>query len=340
MPTANGLSYSKAFHPGSLSETSFLVTGGTGFIGSNLVEYLVAFGAGKIRVLDNLATSSIDNITPWLDGRIEFIEGDIRDPETCRRACKGMDFVLHQAAMGSVPRSIKDPQTTHDVNSTGFLNMLVAARDAGVRRTVYASSSSVYGDSKAMPKREQETGQPLSPYAVSKKTNELYASVFSSVYKMEVIGLRYFNVFGPRQSPDGPYAAVLPLFLNALLQQRSPAIDGDGEQSRDFTYIENAVQANIRALFTTQPGATGHVYNVAVGERISINRLYDTLCELTGSSLPAIHRESRPGDIRDSLADISRAREALGYEPQVKIREGLERTLHWFRQSAYAGKSH
>jgi len=331
--------YSTPFHPFDISKKSFLITGGTGFIGSNLVEYLVTFGAGKIRVLDNLATSSLDNITKFLpEKNVEFLEGDIRDGSICRKACEGMDYVLHQAAMGSVPRSIKDPYTTHEVNSTGFVNMLLAARDAGVKRVVYASSSSVYGDSKALPKREAETGNPLSPYAVSKKTNELYALVFASAYKMEIIGLRYFNVFGPNQSPDGAYAAVLPLFMNALLSGQAPAIDGDGEQTRDFTFVENAVQANIKALFTENKEALGEVFNVAVGERISINMLYDILCRLTSSTQRPVYREARNGDIRDSLADISKAQKLLGYAPSVKINEGLERTLRWFKNSVYAAK--
>jgi len=332
--------YAIPFHTADLGKLSFLITGGSGFIGSNLVEYLVTHGAGKIRVLDNLATSQLDSIAKFLEGKnVEFLKGDIRNPDDCRNACEGIDYVLHQAAMGSVPRSIKDPITTHAVNSTGFVNVLLAARDAGVKRIVYASSSSVYGDSTALPKREAETGNPLSPYAVSKKTNELYARVFASAYKMELIGLRYFNVFGPNQSPDGPYAAVLPLFMNALLNGQSPAIDGDGEQTRDFTFVENAVQANIKALFTPNREALSEVFNVAVGERISINGLYDILCGLTGSKQRPVYRESRPGDIRDSLADISKAQQLLGYVPGVKINEGLERTLLWFRNSAYAVKT-
>jgi UDP-N-acetylglucosamine 4-epimerase len=326
--------YETAFHTGSLKDTAFLVTGGSGFIGSNIVHYLVRHQAGKIRILDNLLTSSIANIEPFLGlPNVEFLEGDIRDPETCTKACAGIDLVTHQAALGSVPRSVRDPLATHAINATGFLNMLIAARDAKVRRFVYASSSSVYGDHPVLPKREDETGNPLSPYAVSKKTNELYARVFSDTYGMTIMGLRYFNVFGPNQSPDGPYAAVIPLFMKAALERNAPAIDGDGEQTRDFTFVENAVQANIRALFTADPEANNRVYNVAIGERISVNELYHLIAELTGSPVKPHYRERRAGDIRDSLADISIAKKHLGYEPTVRIREGLTQTLEWFRQT-------
>lgn len=329
--------YSTPFHSCDIGKSSFLVTGGSGFIGSNIVEYLVKYGAGNIRVLDNLATSSFKNIEKFVaSGKVEFIEGDIRNPEVCKNACNKIDFVLHQAAMGSVPRSIKDPATTHEVNSTGFLNMLVAAKESMAKRFVYASSSSVYGDSLKLPKLEAETGNPLSPYAVTKKTNELYARVFTQVYQMKIIGLRYFNVFGPKQSPDGPYAAVLPLFMNALLQNRAPFIDGDGEQSRDFTFVENAVQANIKALFTEDVRAFGEVFNVAVGERSTINNVYNILAELTNSTLKPNYREARAGDIRDSLADISKANSMLGYIPSVSLQEGLKRTLEWFKDSVHS----
>jgi UDP-N-acetylglucosamine 4-epimerase len=322
------------FHTIDLSKSSFLITGGSGFIGSNLVEYLVNHKAGRIRILDNLLTSSRDNIRPFLDlPNVEFIEGDIRDPETCAKACKGIDYVSHQAALGSVPRSVKDPQTTHAINSTGFLNMLVAARDAKVKRFVYASSSSVYGDHPVLPKKETETGNPLSPYAVSKKSNELYARVFAETYNMEIIGLRYFNVFGPNQSPDGPYAAVVPLFIQAVLDNKAPFIDGDGEQTRDFTYVENAIQANIRAMLNTHVSALNQVYNVAVGERSSINQLFNLIAKQCDSNLKPNYRASRAGDIKDSLADISKAKELLGYDPQVKLAEGLEKTFEWFRSS-------
>ncbi|HNP48024.1 MAG TPA: SDR family oxidoreductase [Bacteroidia bacterium] len=326
--------YNTPFHTQDISKSSFLVTGGSGFIGSNLVEYLLKYNAGKVRVLDNLLTSSIDNIKPFLSlSNFEFIEGDIRDTSVCERACEGIDFVSHQAALGSVPRSVKDPQATHSINATGFLNMLVAARDAKVKRFIYASSSSVYGDHPVLPKKEEETGNPLSPYAVSKKTNELYANVFASAYHMQIAGLRYFNVFGPNQSPDGPYAAVIPLFMQAVLDHKSPFIDGDGEQTRDFTFVENAVQANICAMLTPNANAMNEVYNVAVGEKASVNELFNMIAGLDNSDLKPLYRERRAGDIRDSLADISKARKLIGYNPTVKINEGLKITFDWFRKT-------
>lgn len=323
------------FHNEELSKFSFLITGGSGFIGSNIVDYLINNNAGLVRVLDNLLTSSKTNIEKYISlPNFEFIEGDIRDLETCHRACKGIDFVSHQAALGSVPRSVKDPIATHSINATGFLNVLVAARDAGVKQFVYASSSSVYGDHPTLPKIEAETGNPLSPYAVSKKTNELYGNVFAKTYQMKIIGLRYFNVFGPNQSPAGAYAAVIPLFMQAVLDNIPPMIDGDGEQTRDFTYVENAVQANIIAMLTKNEAALDQVYNVAVGERISINQLFAMIAKLGDSVLKPLHRESRPGDIRNSLADISKAVQLLKYDPTVKAEEGLKRTFEWFKNSA------
>ncbi|HRH66417.1 MAG TPA: SDR family oxidoreductase [Bacteroidia bacterium] len=326
--------YNHPFHKQDLSKFSFLVTGGSGFIGSNLVAYLLKYNAGKVRVLDNLLTSSIENIQPFIGlPNFEFIEGDIRDNDTCRKACENIDLVSHQAALGSVPRSVKDPQATHSINATGFLNMLVAARDAGVKRFVYASSSSVYGDHPVLPKKEEETGNPLSPYAVSKKTNELYAKVFATTYNMEIAGLRYFNVFGPNQSPDGPYAAVIPLFMQAVLDHKSPFIDGDGEQTRDFTFVENAVQANVCAMLTDNNNALNQVYNVAVGEKASVNELFSKIAQLTNSSLKPTYRERRAGDIRDSLADISKAKQLIGYNPSIRIDEGLRITFDWFIKS-------
>jgi UDP-N-acetylglucosamine 4-epimerase len=314
-----------------ISGKSFLITGGAGFIGSHIAEYLLAQDA-KVRVLDNLATGSMENIKPLLtNSSFEFVEGDIRDIDTCKKSCAGVDFISHQAALGSVPRSIKDPVTTHEVNSTGFVNMAIAAKESGIRRFIYASTSSIYGDSKLLPKREDETGNALSPYAVSKKTNELYARVFGDAYEMEFIGLRYFNVFGPRQSPAGPYAAVIPLFIRAALNKETAHIDGDGNQTRDFSYVENVVQANVKAMLTVNNEAVNKVYNVAVGERISVNELHTLIAAITGSGLSPVYRETRAGDVRDSLADISLAKKHLSYEPTVKAMEGLEKTVEWFR---------
>ena len=322
------------YHTADLSKSSFLITGGAGFIGSNIVRYLIDHNAGKIKVLDNLATGSFKNISRYnVNKNFEFIEGDIRDYETCRKCCEGIDYVSHQAALGSVPRSVKDPLTTHAVNATGFLNMILAAKEASVKRFIYASTSAVYGDHPALPKKEGQTGNPLSPYAVSKITNELYAQVFADTYKMEIIGLRYFNVFGPNQSPAGPYAAVIPLFIRSVIDHKPPYIDGDGEQTRDFTYVENVVQANIRAMLTTNREAVNRIYNVALGERISVNKLFNLIAELLNSDLRPRYRDRRPGDVRDSLADISAAKILLGYRPAININEGLTLTLEWFRQS-------
>lgn len=324
--------YEQKFHTEDISAKSFLVTGGAGFIGSNIVEYLLKYGAGKVRVLDNLSEGLRENVELFIaNPNYEFVEGSITDYATCLKNCEGIDYVLHQAALGSVPRSIKNPVATNEANVTGFLNMLTAAKDSGVKRFVYASSSSVYGDSAELPKREENIGKPLSPYAVSKLVDEFYADIFARTYKTEVIGLRYFNIFGPRQKPDGPYAAAIPLFMDALLKNKSPFINGDGEQTRDFTFVENAVQANICALFTTTEGATGRVYNVAVAERISINLLFNTLKKLTGSAVNATYREEREGDVRNSLADISKAQKYLGYQPTVKVEKGLEITFNWFK---------
>ncbi len=318
------------FHTENLREHTFLVTGGAGFIGSHLVEYLLGHQAGKVRVLDDLSTGFRHNLEPFAaHPNFEFVQGDIRNLPDCQQACANVDFVLHQAALGSVPRSVHDPITTNTVNINGFLNMLVAARDANVRRFVYAASSSTYGDSLKLPKTENEIGRPLSPYAVTKYVNELYADVFARTYGMELIGLRYFNVFGPRQSPDGAYAAVIPLMIQALMRGQSPKIYGDGEQTRDFTFVANAVQANIRAMFAPQ-AAVNQVYNVAVGERASLNRLFANLKQKMQADVSATYADPRTGDIRDSLADIAKARNQLGYEPTVGFERGLAITVDWF----------
>lgn len=309
-----------------------LVTGGAGFIGSNLVLALLDRG-NRVRVLDNFATGSRTNLTeihPASAGRLAVIESDIRNLETCREACRGVEVVYHQAALGSVPRSIEDPSTTDAVNIHGTVNIFSAAREAGVRRIVYASSSSVYGDEPSLPKVEGRIGRPLSPYALTKLTNERYADLFSSLYGMTLVGLRYFNIFGPRQSPDGPYAAVIPRFIQALLSKKAATINGDGEQSRDFTYVANAVQANIKAADAGLP-AGHHVFNVACGERFTLNELHRILAGMVESPVPPVHGPARPGDVRHSLADIMAIQERLGYAPETDMEKGLRRTLEWFR---------
>lgn len=326
--------YDNNFHQTDISNTSFLITGGAGFIGSNIVDYLIQHGAKKVRVIDNLETGDYENLKKFEShSNFEFIQGDISIYEDCLEATKDIDFLSHQAALGSVPRSLKDPLATNNANVVGFLNVINAARINKVKRTVFASSSSVYGDSLKLPKVEREIGNALSPYAVSKYTNEMYARVFHLNYGQEIIGLRYFNIFGPNQSPKGAYAAVIPLFIEALLQNQSPFINGDGSQSRDFTYIENAVQANIRALFTEKKDALGEIFNVAVGEQFSLVELYETIKEKTNSSAVAVHREERAGDIKNSLADISKAKELLDYSPTVRFQEGIDRTIKWFKEN-------
>lgn len=325
--------YTNKYHDQSLENSSFLVTGGAGFIGSNLVEYLLAFGAGKVRVLDNFSTGSRDNLEPFFSNpAFELVEGDIRDLQTCRQALEGVDYVSHQAALGSVPRSINDPITTNEVNISGFLNMLVAARDAGVKRFVYAASSSTYGDHPGLPKVEEHIGNPLSPYAVTKYVNELYAQVFSRTYDFHAIGLRYFNVFGPRQNPKGPYAAVIPLFAQAALAGQAPVIFGDGEQSRDFTFVENAIQANIRALFANEIDKST-ILNIAVGETTTLNELWNFVCDLNGAAIKPVYKEPRKGDVKYSLADIGKARSVIQYQPKFNIRQGLQITFDWYKNN-------
>jgi len=305
-----------------------LVTGGAGFIGSHLVDALVERGA-QVRVLDDLSTGRRENLAGVLD-RIELLEGDIRDAETCRRAADGVRVVLHQAALGSVPRSMEDPATTIAVNVSGTANVFAAARDASVARVVYASSSSVYGDSAALPKREGEEGRPLSPYALSKAMDEELAEVFGAAFGLELVGLRYFNVYGPRQDPAGPYAAVVPRFFAACRAGEAPVIHGAGEQSRDFTYVADAVAANLAAA-AAPAEACGRAYNVAGGRRTTIREIAAEIRHLTqeraGPCPEPVHTEPRPGDVRHSLADLGAARDALGYEPRVPLAEGLRRTL-------------
>lgn len=315
-----------------------LVTGGAGFIGSNLTEALLERGH-KVTVLDNFATGKIENLLPLLEKYPETLNlqvGDIRNMDDCRKATEGTDYVFHEAALGSVPRSIKDPITSNEVNVSGFLNMLVASRDANVKRFIYAASSSTYGDSKSLPKVEDVIGKPLSPYAVTKYVNELYADVFSRTYGIETIGLRYFNVFGRRQDPNGAYAAVIPLFVKKLMNHESPVVNGDGEYSRDFTYIDNVIQMNLLAMETVNPDAVNTVYNTAYGERTTLNQLVDYLKEILSELDPEIakveilHGPNRPGDIPHSLANIDKARHLLGYNPQFSMKQGLKEAVKWY----------
>ncbi|MEO6613325.1 MAG: SDR family oxidoreductase [Chitinophagaceae bacterium] len=312
-----------------------LVTGGAGFIGSNLVGALLQDErVEKVRVMDNLATGAAQNIEEFNGHpKFEFQLADIRDYELCLQACEGMNRVTHQAALGSVPRSIKDPLTTNDVNITGTLNIFTAAKEKNIQRIVYAASSSTYGDHPGLPKVEDRIGKPLSPYAVTKYVNELYAAVYASLYNIEMIGLRYFNIFGPKQNPAGPYAAVIPLFAEAVLKNEAPTINGDGSHSRDFTFVDNAVQANILALFTADKQAVNQVYNIACGEQTSLSELFDGLREEAGTTLTPIHGPERAGDVKHSLADISKAKQLLGYDPRITVKEGLKKTLEWYKKS-------
>ncbi|MDB5199861.1 MAG: biosynthesis protein WbpP [Chitinophagaceae bacterium] len=320
------------FHDKDLTDKSFLVTGGAGFVGSHIAEYLLKNGAKKVRVLDNMVNgfpSNLDLLKPY--PAFEFLDGDIRNVETCQQACSGIDYITHQAALGSVPRSIKEPQTTNDVNVGGFVNILKASVDNNVKRFVYASSSSVYGDEPTIPKKEERIGNCLSPYAISKRVNEMYAQVFADVYKIPVIGLRYFNIFGPRQDPDGPYAAVIPLFVKGIINKTPVYINGDGEQTRDFTFVENAVQVNIKAMLTDNREAVNKVYNVAIGEKFSINYLYEAVKKYLKTEQPPIHTEPRAGDVRNSLADISLAKNLLEYKPTTNFENGLVETIKYFK---------
>lgn len=318
-----------------------LVTGGAGFIGSNLCDALLQRGASVI-CLDNFSTGHLENLLPLIEQYPEsfkLIVGDIRNMEDCRKAVDGADYVLHEAALGSVPRSIQDPVMTNDVNIGGFLNMIVAARDAKVKRFIFAASSSTYGDSAALPKEEDVIGRPLSPYAITKYVDELYADVFARTYGIDYIGLRYFNVFGRRQDPNGAYAAVIPLFVKKFLNHEAPNINGDGEYSRDFTYVDNVIQMNIRAMETNNPEAVNQIYNTAYGERTTLNQMVCYLREFLAEYDPEIaeieptHGANRVGDIPHSLASIDKARRLLGYDPQYSMREGLKEAVKWYREN-------
>lgn len=318
-----------------MENLSVLVTGGAGFIGSHIVETLLTQGVKKVRVLDNLSTGSMNNIQSLLDthANLEYMYGDISNTETCSRAVKDMDVVCHQAALGSVPRSIDNPLVSHQSNVDGFIKMLVAANEAGIKRFVYASSSSVYGTNDQSIKIEDENGLTLSPYAATKYINEVYAGNFHRVYQMETIGLRYFNIFGPRQTPHGPYAAVIPRFMSAIAKSERPVINGDGSHSRDFTFVSNAVQANIKALTTTNASAFGQVFNIGCTNPIDLNTLFKTIAFAFGSDVEPIYGAVRPGDLPYSNASIQKARELLGYEPTVTFEEGILKTVEWFRDS-------
>jgi UDP-N-acetylglucosamine 4-epimerase len=319
-----------------LADANIVVTGGAGFIGSNLCEELLHYDC-NVCCLDNFSTGKIENIMHLLGNKkFKLLVGDIRNRDDCQRAVENADYILHEAALGSVPRSIKDPLTTNDVNISGFLNMLVAAKENGVKRFIYAASSSTYGDSASLPKVEDTIGKPLSPYAITKYANELYADVFSRIYDMNCIGLRYFNVFGQRQDPHGAYAAVIPLFVKKLINHESPVINGDGEYSRDFTYIKNVVQMNLLALTTTSEAALNTVYNTAFGERTTLNQLIAYLKEFLSEYDPAIaaieviHGPCRTGDIPHSLASINKAQSLLGYNPPYNMKEGLREAVNWY----------
>ncbi|GAA5219868.1 SDR family oxidoreductase [Membranihabitans marinus] len=310
-----------------------IITGGAGFIGSNIARALLRReDVEKVTVLDNLLTGNIENLADILDDhRLEFVEGDIRNMDTCLKVFSGGDAICHQAALGSVPRSIKNPVLTNDHNITGTLNVFTAARDLDIKRVVYASSSSVYGDEANMPKVESRVGRPLSPYAVTKKVSELYADNFGALYDMEMFGLRYFNIFGPYQSPKGAYAAVIPLFVQAALSGQPATINGDGSFSRDFTYVDNAVQANINALFSKESTAYNQVYNVACGYRTNLNELWAMINTVLGTNIEVQYGPERPGDIPHSLADISKAETLLDYSPSVDIETGLKLTVAYLK---------
>ena len=364
--------YNTPYHTTDLSKFKFLVTGGAGFIGSNIVEYLIKYNAGHVRVLDNLSNGYFENIKDFMGlPNFEFILGDIRNLETCKKAIEGMDFVSHQAALGSVPRSIADPITSNEVNVSGFLNMLTAVKDApNIKQMVYAASSSTYGDSPTLPKVEGNEGNPLSPYAVTKLVNELYAEVYSKVYGLHTIGLRYFNVFGPKQNPNNPYAAVIPIFCKAFIEGKTPTINGDGLTSRDFTFVENAVQANVRAMLlgvekslerlggleslelnplnsetlNSKPSTLNsealnplyvlqkhEVFNMACGDQVTLNEMIEMLNQLSGQQITPIYGPERKGDVKHSKASINKISSFINYEPQFRFQKGLEIVFEWYK---------
>lgn len=331
--------YNSPYHKVDISKAKFLITGGAGFIGSNLVEYLLKYGAGHVRVLDNLSNGYYDNIKDFVGlSNFEFIEGDIRDLESCKKAVLGMNYVSHQAALGSVPRSIADPITSNDVNVSGFLNILIAAKESSsLKQFVYAASSSTYGDSTKLPKIEGNEGSPLSPYAVTKLVNELYADVFSRVYNFHAIGLRYFNIFGPKQNPRNPYAAVIPIFCQAFIDGQQPVIFGNGETSRDFTFVENAIQANVKALLSEGFGKH-EIFNVACGDQITLNEMISFLKIISFNNLDARYGPERVGDVRHSKASINKIKNLLGYEPMVRFRDGLEIVFNWYKLNSSNGQ--
>lgn len=350
--------YNTPYHSVDLKDKSFLITGGAGFIGSNIVEYLLKYGAGKVRVLDNLSNGYFDNIKDFMGlPNFEFVLGDIRDYDICGKAIDGIDFLSHQAALGSVPRSIGDPITSNEVNVSGFLNVITAAKESkSLKRMVYAASSSTYGDSEALPKVEGNEGNPLSPYAVNKLVNELYADVYSRVYGFHTIGLRYFNVFGPKQNPNNPYAAVIPIFCKHFIEGTQPTINGDGLTSRDFTFVENAVQANIKAMLfgidsleigrlgslentTTNPQTPKppnslqkhEIFNIACGDQVTLNEMIEMLKVISNKDISASYGPERKGDVKHSKASINKISTFLNYEPQFRFQEGLEIVFEWYK---------
>jgi UDP-N-acetylglucosamine 4-epimerase len=327
--------YKEPYHKVDLCDFKFLVTGGAGFIGSNIVEYLLKYNAGHVRVLDNLSNGYYSNIEKFIKmSNFEFIEGDIRDLKTCQHAVEGIDYISHQAALGSVPRSIKDPIISNEVNISGFLNILFAAKNSQIlKRFVYAASSSTYGDSKALPKIEGNEGKPLSPYAVTKVVNELYAEVFSNIYKFHTVGLRYFNIFGPNQSPNNPYAAVIPIFCKQAIDAKPITIFGDGDTSRDFTFVENAIQANILAMLSDNI-SKHEVINIACGDQVSLNEIVGLLEEISGNkNIDITYSAERPGDVKHSKADITKARDLINYKPLYNFKTGLKLVYDWYYNS-------